>query len=128
MLDKIFSFTLWGNTGREYLMALIIFIAVMIALKIFKVLIVTRLEKIAKKTKNDIDDAVIEIVSNVKPPFYVLLALYVGFLYIGTSPLIGQIIRALFLIVVAYEVIKAIQEIIEFVAKKAVNKDTNVDG
>jgi small-conductance mechanosensitive channel len=113
----------WGNAGNEILLALGVFVGVLIVLKIFKTIVIKKLQKLAVKTKNDFDDKVIEIVSNVKPPLYFLAALYVAVKYLTLNEIAWQIIQVVFVIVVFYEVIKAAQDVVEYAALKAMNKN-----
>ncbi len=117
----------FNNLGKEYLLAILIFVGVLIVLKIFKIIIVARLKKLAQKTKNDFDDIVINIVSNVKPPFYFLIAFYIGVRSLVLPNLADKIVWTLFIVFFAYEVIKAVQKIIEFGARKMLNKSKKED-
>ena len=122
MFQTFLLHTYLNNTGQAWLTAGLIFVAALIALKIFKVIIVGRLKILAQKTKNDFDDKALEIVANVKPPFYFLIALYVALRSLVLPALGLSIIKALFLMVIAYEVIKALQDIVEYVARKAMSR------
>jgi len=111
--------TFYNNTGREYVLALLVFIGVLIVLKIFKVIIIAKLKKLAKKSKTDFDDVIINIFSNLKPPLYFLIALYLGIKSIILPDLANKIIYILFLFFIVYETISALQKIIEYIAYKA---------
>lgn len=118
-LQNLLQLQLASNTGREYLMALVIFVAVLIVLKIFKLAFLGRLRKIASKTKNDFDDALIKAISKISWIFYFLLALYLA-VYRLTLPFnILKIVKILFLIIVVWEAVRAIQHIIEYSIQKA---------
>jgi small-conductance mechanosensitive channel len=119
MIQDFLSNMYYNNTGKEYLLAVLIFIGVLVVLKIFKTIVVARLKKFAERSKTDFDDTIIEIVSNLKPPFYFLIALYLGVRSLVLPDLIGKIISVLFLLSIVYEVISALQKIIEYVAYKA---------
>ncbi len=123
MLEKILEQQFYNNTGQEYLIALAVFIGALIVLKIIKTIIVARLKNLAKKTKNDIDDAVINIFSKVKPPFYFLLSLYLGIQFISLPDIVNQVVRMLFVIALVYEIINAVQEVVEYITRKAMRKE-----
>ena len=76
--DQILNFSLWNNTGRDYLIAFGIFLASYMILKLFKFIVLRRLKAFAKKTKTDIDDMIIGILDSVQWPFYVILSLFVA--------------------------------------------------
>lgn len=128
MFQDFLSNMYYNNTGKEYLLAVLVFIGVLVVLKIFKTIVVAKLKKLAERSKTDFDDTIIEIVSNLKPPFYFLIALYLGIRSLTLPDLISQIVSILFLLSVVYEVISASQKIIEYVAYKAMLKSGEEDG
>jgi len=118
-LQNLLQLQFGSNTGREYLIALVIFVAVLIILKIFKLALLGRLRKIASRTKNDFDDALIKAISKISWIFYFLLALYLA-VYRLTLPFnILKIVKILFLIIVVWEAVRAVQHIIEYSIRKA---------
>jgi len=122
MFSNFLSLQLGPNTGRDYVMAGVIFIGAWIILKILQVLIVSYLGRLSKKTKTDADDMIVRIVANVKPPLYFLIAIYLAVRSLTLPTLAVQIVKILFILVLVYEVIKALQDIIEYVARKAMVK------
>lgn len=121
MWQNFLSGTYLGNTGRDYLTSLVITAGLLILLKLFQVVVLARLRHLAQKTKNDFDDVIVEIIASIKPPFYLLISVYFGLRYLSYSNFGEQVFKALFLLVFAYEVIKAIQTIIEYIAQKAMS-------
>ena len=75
ILETFSNFSLWNNTGLDYFHALIIFITSLIVLKLFQVIILSRLFKLAQKTKTQLDDTLIEVFKSIKPPFYFFISL-----------------------------------------------------
>ena len=63
---NLVNFTWEVNTGSDYLTALFVFVGLIIVLKIFQVIVLARLRKLAKKTKTDFDDVLIEIFKKIK--------------------------------------------------------------
>ena len=122
MFQTFLSQIYLNNSGQEWLAAITIFLSALIIFKIFKIIIITRLKKIVEKTKNDFDDTVIEIISNIKPPFYFLAALYLGIRNLTLSALTVKVIKIFFIVIVIYEAIKAIQNIIDYGARKIINR------
>lgn len=117
-LNQIFSFQLWQNTGYDYFKAIVIFIGIIIILKIFKVIILARLKSLAKKTKTEFDDVLINIFSKVKPPFYFWIALYFAIKSLTFPKLINDIVYILFVVIIIYEIIRALEKIIDYVIKR----------
>lgn len=112
------STTIFHNTIREYLIALAIFIISLIVLKAIRTVIFNQLDKLAKKTKTDIDDTFIKIIQSVKPPFYSFLAVYFSILTLNLTPLASKIFNAILIIWLTYQVVIAIQILINYIVKK----------
>lgn len=113
-----FSETYIGNTIFEYLVAFVIFIVLAIIFATLRATILGRLKKLTKKTETDIDDMIITIYQSIKPPFYILLAFYLAIRFLTIAPQLQNIINALLLIAVVYQVIRAIQIVIDYVVGK----------
>ncbi|HHD92042.1 MAG TPA: mechanosensitive ion channel family protein [Candidatus Portnoybacteria bacterium] len=112
------STTIFHNTIQEYLIALAIFIISLIVLKAIRTVIFNQLDKLAKKTKTDIDDTFIKIIQSVKPPFYSFLAVYFSILTLNLTPLASKIFNAILIIWLTYQVVIAIQILINYIVKK----------
>ncbi len=121
-LDQLKNYSWGGNSLYDYIIALLIFLGLIIILKIFQSLVLVRLKKLAEKTATDFDDTLITIFKGVKP-FYFFVALYFGIKVLSLPDLADNVIRVLFIIVIVYEVIRAIEKIIDYVVRKYFVKD-----
>ncbi len=120
-LDIVF----FGNTVGEYLLALILFIALAFIFKLIQWTILRKLAKLAQKTETDIDDTLIRIVKSLKPGFYLFIAFFFAsqaltFTDIGTTVLNGILIAW-----VAFQAVIALQILIDYVIEK---KFADLDG
>jgi len=111
-----------GNTTKEHAIALAVFIGLIIIFKIFKTIILHRLEKLAKKTKTEIDDAVIEVFKTIKPPFYIYLAFYIAIQTLNFTGLASRIITALLIIWIVFLLVKAAQIFIDVLFRKKLDE------
>jgi small-conductance mechanosensitive channel len=102
------------NTGGDYAFALVVFFGLLILLKLFQVFIVARLKRLSNISETKFDDTVIEIFENIKPPFYLLIALYFGIRSIVLPDIAEKAVSVLFIITVTYEVIGAISRLIDY--------------
>jgi len=118
LIEKLKAYELWSNTGYDYMLAIIIFIGTIFVLKIFQAIILIKLQKLAKKTKTEFDDVLIKIFRKIKPPFYLLVALYLGIKVLTFPEIVSKVIGVIFLVVVVYEIIQAITRVIDFFADK----------
>jgi len=111
-----------NNSVLDYIIAILSFIVFLIILKIFQAIILKKLDKFAQKTKTDIDDTLIEIVKSVKPPFYSFLAFYLSLFFLTINPIGQKVINALLIIWLTYQVIQALQILVDYILKKKIIK------
>lgn len=114
-----------GNSGLDFLIATVIFIMSFVALAIFQRILVSRLKKIALKTKTEVDDVLLEILEGLKPPFYFILSIYLSFNYLNFTEGISKFFNIVILSILVYEGIRAAQTIISFVTYKTIKKEDN---
>lgn len=122
-MNDFLNYVIFNNSGKDYLIAIGIFVLAYIALNVLQRVLMSRLRKLAKKTKTKIDDVFVDIISNVKPPFYLIIALYLSFRYLTLSDQVIDVLHILFLAVIVYEGIQASQKIISFITYQALKKD-----
>lgn len=120
--QNLFQLQIFGNTGKDYLIALGIFVGALIVLKIFQSIILIRLKKAAKKTKTDLDDVIIKIVEKIRPPFYLFIALYVGLKSLLLPVLADQIIYGLFILIIVFQIIRSLQIFIDYWTEKLIRR------
>ena len=114
ILDFLKDYSLWANSGYDYLIAAAIFIGLLIILKIFQVIILARLNILAKKTKTNFDDTLIAIFKTIKPPFYFFIAIYFSLKSLAISDAALTVLKVLVLITVVYEIIRAIEKLLDY--------------
>lgn len=127
MLTQIFNnpimeISFLGNTIYDWLIAVLVFFAVIIALKIFQAAIMARLTSWAKKTKTEVDDIVVNAINAIHWPFYVLAALYAALHFVNTAEILKQWSYYAILIAVVYYTVRAAQEFVNIGVKKIIQK------
>lgn len=118
---------LWGNSFFEYFIAIIIFFALVLALKVFQAIILSRLYHLAEKTETDFDDTLIDIFKKIKPPFYFFLAIYFSIQYLAVAPLLEKVLLALFLVAIVFEVVQALSKLLDYFVRKYFEKNKEED-
>jgi small-conductance mechanosensitive channel len=113
----------WGNALKDYGMALAIFVALFIIFAVFQKVVLLRLKKIAEQTKSDIDDELIKIVQTIKPPFYSFLAFYIALNFLLLNDFLNKFIKAVLIIWFVYQIIAAIQVLIDYVVRKKFSEE-----
>ncbi|MCC7574532.1 mechanosensitive ion channel family protein [Candidatus Woesearchaeota archaeon] len=124
-LGEILSLNWWNNTVQDYVVATAIFIIVFALFKLFNYYLLNKLEKLAKKTKTEWDDLVIDFIKEIKWFFYFLLSVYIASQYLTVLPLISKIIYHATIVFAGFYVAKGISKAINhFIEIKiAENKD-----
>ncbi len=122
------SISFLGNPLESWFWSAVIFLAVLIGLKIFKSIAVLKLKAISEKTKTQIDDIVIGAINKIHWPFYVIIALYAGSLYINLNLILDKTINYIFLISVIYYVIKFAESLIDYGINVMVEKKGEQEG
>ncbi|OGY85355.1 MAG: hypothetical protein A3F54_03000 [Candidatus Kerfeldbacteria bacterium RIFCSPHIGHO2_12_FULL_48_17] len=108
------SIQLWENSAYDYFVAIFLFLIILIALKIFQSIILTRLKKATSQTRTTLDDIVIDVFAGIHPPFYLFVALFFATRRLQFTPIITRVIDVLLIIAVVYEIIRATQRVVTF--------------
>ena len=111
-----------GNSLYDYILAVLIFVVVLLALKIFQSIILAKLKSLAKKTKTDLDNLDLSLFSKVKPPFYLILAIYFSIKVLAISGLIEKVVNILVVVVIVIEVIQILERLVDFLTHKYISK------
>jgi len=68
----------FGNTGQEYLTAIVAFLIAYAILYIFRSYIIHIIKRISSKTKSKIDDYFIDAILSIHSPFYLYISFYIS--------------------------------------------------
>ncbi len=109
----------FGNTVQDYFLFVILFFVFLAVFKIFQVIILYKLDQLAKKTKTDIDDTLVEIIDTLKPPFYFFVAFYFSLQFLNLNYWFSKIIHIILVAWVIYQVIIALQILTNYIIKKS---------
>lgn len=123
LLDSLKNVYFWGNTLYGYSIASIIFLGLLILLKIFQVIILSRLQSLAAKTKTDFDDVLIEVFKKIKPPFYFFISIYFAINVLSVSSIVKKTLLVLFLIAIVFEVVQAVSRVLDYLMRKYLDKN-----
>jgi len=121
-MQEILKIQFLNNKVGMYALSLIIFLAVIIAIKILKFLAIKSLNKIAKKTKNDFDDLIVAVTQKISGLTFTVIALYFALLSLNKPIYITKGIYYALIIAVVYEIIKALLALVDYAVGKIVVK------
>lgn len=94
---------------NKYLPFFIIFLGSLFTIKIIKSFITLRIKLLAKKTKNNIDDLIVDILKTFNLPFYIIISLLISIRFINLNEQYLSYINSLSLVVVVYYVIQSLK-------------------
>ncbi len=126
VLDDV-SATFFSNTYNDYLLAIGILICALVALRIFKFIVIGKLKQYSKMTKTDMDDLLIQIIDHIGWPFYMLISVYLSLKVLVVPQLIITIFDSLLFLGIVYYIIKTFNEVIEFLGNKVIESNKHED-
>tara|TARA_B100002051_G_scaffold274234_1_gene314883 strand:+ start:6656 stop:7768 length:1113 start_codon:yes stop_codon:yes gene_type:complete len=106
----------------------IIFVALTLIFWFVRMVVLLRVKALAAKTKTNLDDAVIGIVSSVRAWVYTLVSLYAALQVFEFGELTTKIITGIFLFAVVWQLIEMASSLIRFLARNFLEKDEDGDG
>ena len=130
MLDVYFEAEIWktmlfGNSYQDYVIVLAGLIVLLIFFAIFHNIVLAYVKSWACKTKNELDDAFIEVIKAIKPSFYTFLSLWISVNYLTVHDSAQKILNAILIIWLVGIVVHAVQILIAYVIEKKVSDGKN---
>jgi len=104
-----------NSANEKIFQAILVFIIFYLLLKIFKLTIISRLQRIADQTPSKLDDLSIKIVNSYGSLFYIFTPLYITSLITSISTRIDSILYKSSVIIFIYYIAKTVAAIIIFV-------------
>src|SRR3989338_5968383 len=120
----IIEFTLWNNSGRDYVVALAVLMGLFAILKIFELTIIDFFKKRAKKTKIRWDDAIIDFINW---QFYFYVSLYFSSLTLELPSLLERVLKYLLIIFTVYYVTQGLSKIVNYFTINQIEKRKKSD-
>lgn len=114
---------IWNNSGLDYFLALGIFFGLWIVFYVFIKFFLHKLRGIFQKTKNDLDDYLITLLSGIKAPFYFFVSFYVASRFLVMSDIVSKIIFGFFVFALVLQIILFSQSLIDYIIKKRLLKE-----
>lgn len=116
--QALLSMSWQGNTVQEYAIAVGVFLAAWFVLRFFKFVVIQRLKTLAKKTRTDVDDALIEAKDSIGWPFYVILSIFIGLKFIDVHPVLDKGMYYVLIVTITYYMARIAHRMIGFFADK----------
>ncbi len=109
----ILNLEILSNSTLAWIKAAIVFFAAYFLLKIFKAVVLSRLKKLADKTKNDFDDVIINGLAAIHWPFNFFLSAYAAQYALDVSDNVSRWMHYVLIITLTYYLIRVVQAAID---------------
>lgn len=127
--NEVVELVYWGNTVRAYLSSLLILVLSLIVIQIAKYIFVKRLKKLSRKTKNNIDDFIIDTVDGIPAWVLFIIAFYIAAQKLVFPAIVHQILDYTLMIVLTIQAVLIVQRIIKYALKsyaRAASRSDNI--
>lgn len=104
-----------GNTARDYGWAAIFFVALVGLFWLLQKAVLWRVRRLTDKTATDIDDTLVRLIEKIRPPVFMVVALWVTVRTLSLTPLLRSIVDGATAAVLVYQTIITVQTLINFV-------------
>jgi len=115
--SEIWNIVYFGNSVWDYAVAVLAFIIVFVLLKVIQHVATQRVATLVEKTETKVDNAVVEVVETIKPPFYWFLAFWGALQFLTLGGVFDKIIDTVLIIWLVYQVVIALQIFVEYFIK-----------
>ena len=119
---SFFGYTVLGNGLDDYLSAFAVFLLSLIVLRIFKVIIIKNIKAFSRRTKNDYDDLVVDMIDRFNWVFFVFLSFYLGLRWLELPQGYMYWVNYVMLGITLFFVVSALLRFVDFIARKLIRR------
>jgi small-conductance mechanosensitive channel len=125
------SIVFWGNSMKDYLVALNVFALTIVVLILVKMQVISRIEAFAKQSASTFDDALVSVMEPLGRNFYIFVASMLASMFLIISDTLNFWLGRIFFVIIAFYTVKVLQKLvsygIEFLTKDKLAEDKNFD-
>lgn len=124
LLEKVREIQLGPLTAEDLVISLAVLVGLLIIFRIFRSIVLGRLQLLSAKTKTDFDDMLIGAVKNIPAYFYWLVAAFAAFHFFGFDAAgVTKIVNGVFMVFVIFQIIIFVQKFISYGLEKGLAKN-----
>src|SRR5690625_1927601 len=97
---------LWGNSLKEYAIAVGIVVVGIIVLNILKYVVIKRIKKIAQKTETTVDDLILKMITKGILPLLYIIVLYIAFMSLNLNDFLTKALKIAMAVVAVFYVVR----------------------
>jgi len=113
-MNAFWNNVIWGNSVRDWAIALGIMVTGFLVFRIAKSLVVNRIRNWAHRTSSAIDDFIVTAIEKFVLPFFYLLSIFIGLSYLSFGDTEERVIKASLLVVETYFSLRLFTAFISF--------------
>ncbi len=126
-MEDYLNLVFLNNSVESWLFALAIFVSTWIVMLVFKFVILAKLEKFSKRSKNKYDDILVKVLKGLGWPLYAWFSIFASTLYLEMPNWYDGFMRYFFFIVVLYYLAKSITLVVEDAKQLVIEKQKKED-
>ena len=127
-INNLSNFVFLNNSGEKWLLFFGVFLASLIALKIFKTYIIGILRQAAGKTKTQLDDILVNALDRIRWPFFAYIAFYISLQSLNLTNWLDKAADYLIMAIAVYYGIKAAEKFIDHGAREIIKSQQTENG
>ena len=113
--DAVWNMVILQQSVQQWTIALGVFLGVLIIVKLFRRIVLHKFEIYAQRTAANWDNELAKTIRHISKVFYLLLALFITVeFYLNLIPAVEQLVRAAFIVSLAYETLMVVQSIMYY--------------
>lgn len=124
-MEEILARTYFNNTVKDYLISLGIILVSLIAIRVFRKIVLSRLKAWSDKTATNYDDLVVKTIERFGMPALNFLAIYWGIQYLTLSEKASRVLEVATTSVIAFFLIRLVSTSVQFVLEGYVRRMEN---
>jgi len=117
----------YNNTVLDYLIATGLFVILIIALRLFRNIVMWRLKKWAKKTKTTLDDFIIKVIERAVLPLLNFGAFYVSITTLNLNDNVHILLHRISAVVITFYVLRLVIAVIKYAIERKMMKEDDTD-
>ena len=111
-MEDLLTKEYFGNTGKEYLIAIGVIVLGLLLVRIFKNVVLKRISKAVSKSATTIDDFIVENIGLYVVPMVYFTIIYAGLKSLVWPERIENILEVVFVVIITYYAIRLVSSII----------------
>lgn len=126
-MNEFLDYLLLGNTVRNWLIAISIFVGICLLVRFLKYIIIGRLAKFAQKSSNQLDDFLIEVIGNSVVPMLYILAVYAGMHYLEFPKKTYNAANVVLMVILTFFALRMVTHAIKFAVYRYLDRQEEAE-